>query len=50
MGVSFCCVCDKLGRFRVSECVLCVEEFGVGLWQFVLCCLLDILGRVFGSE
>jgi len=35
VGVSFCCVWDKLGRFRVSNCALCVEEFGAGLWQFV---------------
>ena len=33
-----------------SECVLCVGEFGVGLWGVSVCCVWESLVRVSGSE
>ena len=32
-GVIVCCVLDSLLWVCVSECVLCVGQFGVGLWE-----------------
>ena len=33
MGVSVCCVWDSLVWGCGSECVLCVGQFVVGLWE-----------------
>jgi len=32
-GVSVCCVWDSLLFVCGRECVLCVGQFGVGLWE-----------------
>ena len=32
-GIEFCCVWDSLVWDCGSECVLCVGQFGVGLWE-----------------
>jgi len=42
VGVSVCCVWDSLVRVCGSECVLCVGQFGVGLWG----CVFAVCGRV----
>ena len=36
--------------FWGSECVLCVGQFGVGLWGVNVCCVWDSLVWVWGSE
>jgi len=33
VGVSLCCVWDSLELVCGSECVLCVGQFGLGLWE-----------------
>jgi len=33
VGVIVFCVWDSLVWVCGSECVLCVEQFGVGLWE-----------------
>ena len=43
MGVS---VWDSLERVCGSECVLCVGQFGLGLWGVSVCCVWDILALV----
>ena len=34
-GVSVCCVWDRLVWVCGSECVLCLVQFGVGLWEWL---------------
>ena len=34
-GVSVCCVWESLVWVCGSECVLCVGQYGVGLWERV---------------
>ena len=36
--------------FVESECVLCVAQFGVGLWRVSVCCVWESLERVWGSR
>ena len=36
--------------FWGSEFVLCVGQFGVGLWGLSVCCVWDSLVWVWGSE
>ena len=45
-----CCVWDSLVWVCGSECVLCVGQFGVGLWVESVCCVWDSLVWVCGSE
>ena len=64
-GVSVCCVWDSLVWVCGSECVLCVGQFGVGLWErecalcgtvwcgfggVSVCCVWESLVWVCGSE
>jgi len=39
VGVSLCCVWYRLVWVWGSDCVLCLVQFGVGLWErvFVVC-------------
>ena len=40
--MSVCCVWERLGRVRGSECVLCVGEFGAGLGNESVMCVEEI--------
>ena len=46
-----CAACGKVSnRFGRSEFLLCVGEFGVGLWGEILCCVWESLVWVCVSE
>jgi len=49
-GVSLCRVWESLMWVCGSECLLCVGQFGVGLWGMSLCCVWDSLVWVWGSK
>jgi len=64
-GVGSCCVWGSLVWDWGSECVLCVEQFGAGLGEWVravcgtdwcgfggvsVCCMWESLVWVWGSE